>query len=225
MLVIENLNINIIISSELYSRNPDSSELGKKIVSSGIDLIHKIGFESFTFKKLGAILKSPESSIYRYFKNKHIFLTYLTSWYWAWTDYRLAFATANIKNTKERLIAAIDILTMPIAIDDYISHINEVKLSNIIVSESMKAYHTKDVDSENKRGFFKTYKQVVKRVGNLVLSVNSTFEYPHMLISTVIEGVHQQKYFAAHLPELTDVKENKNAISDFYRKMVLEFVK
>ena len=87
----ENLKINIEINPELYSKNPDSSELGQKIISKSIELIHKIGFEAFTFKKLGAAIQSPESSIYRYFDNKHTLLIYLSSWYWTWTEYRLVF--------------------------------------------------------------------------------------------------------------------------------------
>ena len=36
-----------------------------------------------------------------------------------------------------------------------------------------------------------------------------------MLISTVIEGAHQQKYFAEHLPELTDVTKEKTPSLNF----------
>ena len=34
-------------------------------------MINELGFEAFTFKKLGINIESPESSIYRYFENKH----------------------------------------------------------------------------------------------------------------------------------------------------------
>ena len=78
----ENLHIQIEVNPNLYSKNPDSTELGRKIISKGIELIHEIGFEAFNFKKLGAVISSPESSIYRYFENKHALLVYLTSWYW-----------------------------------------------------------------------------------------------------------------------------------------------
>jgi hypothetical protein len=101
---------------------------------------------------------------------------------------------------------------------------NQSLLSKIITSESVKAYHTKDVDEENKKGFFKTYKQVVHRASNIILEVNPDFEFPHMLISTVIEGAHQQKYFAEHLPKLTDVKQGKDTISEFYVSLVLKAI-
>ena len=221
----KNLNVHIEISAELYSKNPDTSDLGRRIVSNSIVLINDIGFEAFTFKKLGVLLKSPESSIYRYFKNKHILLIYLTSWYWSWVDYQLVLATTNIKSSKERLFNSIRILTKPVLIDNQFSYINEVKLSEIIISESIKAYHTKGVDEENKKGYFKSYKEVVKRVSSIILEIKPDFQYSHMLISTVIEGTHNQKYFAEHLPSLTDTSSENDAIQQFYTQLVKSFIK
>jgi Bacterial regulatory proteins, tetR family len=220
----DNLNIQIAISPELYSKNPNSSELGQKIISKSISQINEMGFEAFTFKKLGKLINSPESSIYRYFESKYSLLIYLTSWYWTWTEYRLVFATTNVDSPKERLKKSIEILTKPVLVDKSISYVNEVVLSEIIFSESIKAYHTKNVDEQNKKGFFKAYKSVVKRVGDTILEINPVFEHPHMLISTVIEGAHQQKYFAEHLPSLTDTTQEDNTISKFYTDMVFNFL-
>jgi len=221
----KNLNIQIEISPELYSKNPDSSVLGQNIILKSIELINEIGYESFTFKKLGVLINSPESSVYRYFENKHVLLIYLTSWYWSWIEYRLVFATTNVDSPRERLIKSIEILTKPVLIDNSFTYINEILLSEIIFSESMKAYHTKSVDEENKKGCFKAYKSVVQRVSDIVLEISPTFKYPHMLISTVIEGAHQQKYFAEHLPALTDTTKENNSTSTFYTELVLNFLK
>jgi len=220
----ENLQIQIKVSPELYLKNPDSSELGRKIVSSSIELINELGFETFTFKKLGEIIESPESSIYRYFESKHTLLVYLTSWYWSWIEYRLVFATINLNSPAHKLKAAIKILTQPITVDKSFSYINEVLLDKIIITESVKTYHTKDVDNKNEKGYFKTYKQVVKRVSDIVLEINPKFEFPHMLISTIIEGAHHQRYFAEHLPSLTDVNQGKDNISNFYTQMVFKVI-
>jgi AcrR family transcriptional regulator len=221
----KNLHIQIEINPELYSKNPDSSELGRKIISNSIELINEIGFEQFTFKKLGALIKSPESSIYRYFDSKHTLLVYLTSWYWTWTEYRLVFKTMNVESPKDRLNTAIELLTQPVLIDDDFSYINEVFLSEIIFSESIKAYHTKEVDEENSKGYFTAYKAVVQRVSDIILEIDSDFKYPHMLISTVIEGAHQQKYFSEHLPSLTDINEQNNTTTKFYKELVFNFFK
>jgi AcrR family transcriptional regulator len=221
----KNLHIQIEIDSGLYIKNPDSSDLGRKIISKSIELINEIGFEVFTFKKLGLLINSPESSIYRYFENKHSLLIYLTSWYWTWTEYRLVFATANIDSAEERLKKSIDILTEPVLVDNAISQVNEVLLSKIIFSESLKVYHTKNVDEENKKGCFKAYKGVVQRLSNLILEINPKFKFPHMLISTMIEGAHQQKYFAEHLPALTDISKEENAIPVFFKTLIFNSIR
>ncbi|HHL31759.1 MAG TPA: TetR/AcrR family transcriptional regulator [Oceanospirillales bacterium] len=216
----KNLHIQIEVSQELYCKNPDSSDLGRMILKKSIEMIYDMGFEAFTFKKLGTEINSPESSIYRYFSNKHSLLLYLTSWYWTWMELQLVFATSNITNAKDKLARAIEILTKPVSEDLSISYINEILLSEIIFSESIKAYHTKNVDKENKRGCFKAYKSVVARVSDIVLELKPNYEYPHMLISTIIEGAHHQKYFAEHLPALTDIKQKVDAITQFYKELV-----
>lgn len=217
-------NIQIQVADNLALRNPDTSELGRRIVSESILMIHELGFEAFTFKKLGERIGSPESSIYRYFESKHALLIYLVSWYWSWVDYKLAFATANIEDPEECLRKALRVLVDPVTQDQSVSHINEVLLNRIIITESLKAYYTKDVDNQNAKGCFRIYKQVVRRVSEFVLAINPSFAYPHMLISTVIEGVHHQRYFAEHLPALTDVHADQDSISDFYLTFVFKAI-
>jgi AcrR family transcriptional regulator len=219
------LNIQIEVGSELYIKDPNSSELGRKIISKSIEMINEIGFEAFTFKKLGCLIQSNESSIYRYFDSKHSLLIYLTSWYWTWTECRIVFATTNVSDPIDRLRKAILILTKPVLEDTSISHVNEVLLSQIIFSESLKTFHTKKVDEENKKGCFKAYKSVVQRVSSIMLEITPNFQFSHMLTSTVIEGAHQQKYFADHLPTLTDMSNEEDAISSFYLELVFNFLK
>ncbi|WP_103071803.1 TetR/AcrR family transcriptional regulator [Aquimarina sediminis] len=221
----KNLQINITISPELYTKNPESTDLGKKIVSTSIDMIDELGFEGFTFKKLGVRIGSNESSIYRYFDSKHTLLVYLISWYWSWIEYKLVFATTNVNSPEVKLTSAIQIVTEPVIQDNSFSYINEVVLNRIIIAESSKAYHTKDIDKENEKGYYKTYKRVVERISDIVLEVNPEFEFPHMLVSTVIEGAHHQRFFSKHLPSLTDVKEGKNNIVRFYNDLVIKMIK
>jgi AcrR family transcriptional regulator len=89
-------NIKITINEKLYVKDPETSELGRNILKNSIELIDKIGFEAFTFKKLGEQIQSNESSIYRYFENKHKLLMYLSSWYWSWMEYRLLLSLIHI---------------------------------------------------------------------------------------------------------------------------------
>jgi AcrR family transcriptional regulator len=217
--MMNDLQINISIQPSFYCKDPESTELGRNIVRVGIELIDKLGYEAFTFKKLGAQIHSNESSIYRYFDSKHAFLVYLVNWYWSWIEYKLVFVTTNINSAEERLEKAIQLLTEEVKEDSSFTFINEVLLNKIIITESAKAYYTIDVDKENEKGLYKSYKRVVQRVCDLVLEVNPQFKYPHMLISTIIEGAHHQNYFSKHLPALTDVEEGKNNIVEFYLKL------
>ena len=59
----ENSNLQIKIRSSLFSKDPESSDLGRDIISKSIEMINLLGFESFTFKKLGAAIGSNESSV------------------------------------------------------------------------------------------------------------------------------------------------------------------
>ena len=218
------LAVHINVDSDLYLKDPESSELGRTIVSQSIMMINELGFEKFTFKKLGERIGSNESSIYRYFSNKHMLLVYLIAWYWHWVEYRLVFATNALPTTHEQLEEAIHILTRKVTADDTFSYIDEVSLFKIIIAESNKAYHTINVDDENAKGYFKAYKNVVERVSLMVLNVNASFEFPNMLVSTVIEGAHQQRFFSKHLPSLTDVEKGKDNIVNFYTAMVFKTI-
>lgn len=218
-------NLNFQVNDKIYLKDPSSSELGSRILNASIRLIDEMGMESFTFKKLAAEIESTEASVYRYFESKHKLLLYLTSWYWAWTEYRLVFRTANIESAENRLERALDLLTEPAVQDHAFENIDEEALHRIVISESSKSYLTKEVDSDNQDGAYLAYKQLVARVSDLILEINPNYKYPHMLISTVIEGVHHQRYFADHLPRLTDVVKGEDAIGSFYKEMVFKAIR
>ncbi|HFB66242.1 MAG TPA: TetR/AcrR family transcriptional regulator [Aeromonadales bacterium] len=221
----DKLNVKFNISEQTYLRDPDSTELGRKIIFHGIQLIDELGFENFTFKKLGACIGSPESSVYRYFENKHMFLVYLYCWYWSWIEYKLLFSIINIGSSEEQLRKAIHYLTAVIEEDHNFSHVDEVKLDRIVMNEGSKTYHIKEIDQENKKGYFQVYKRVVQRVSEIILTINPDFEFSHMLVSTIIEGSRQQRFFSQHLPSLTDVDKDKDSISEFYEQMAFRVIK
>tara|TARA_R110002049_G_scaffold129408_6_gene287191 strand:- start:238 stop:936 length:699 start_codon:yes stop_codon:yes gene_type:complete len=216
--------LEIKANDSLFLKHPDSSELGRKIIVGSIDLIHKIGFDAFTFRKLAVSIASTEASIYRYFESKYKLLLYLTSWYWGWMEYRLLFFITNVDSPVERLDRAISLLTERVVVNNNSTHIDTSKLNQIIICESSKAYLIKDVDIENKEGAYSDYKQLVGRISDIIMEINPTYKYPHMLVSTVIEGAHHQHYFAAHLPKLTDVIKGEDAVTTFYKEMVLKAI-
>lgn len=211
--------LKIEVNKNLFVKDPESSELGRKIVEKSILLINEKGFDNFTFKKLGAEIGSNESSVYRYFENKHKLLLYLTSWYWAWKEYQLVFETHNIQDSVVKLERAINILTRSVEQDSLTSHIDEVILNKVVVNEYSKSYLTKEVDRENKEGFFEVYNRLVFRLKQIILTVEKEYPFAGSLASTVIEGALHQHFIKEHFPTLTECGE-KVSPTEFFKHLV-----
>lgn len=217
-------SIKIQVNENIYVKDPETSKLGKKIIEESILLINAIGFDNFTFKKLGEKIGSNESSIYRYFENKHKLLVYLSSWYWSWMEYKLFFATNNIEDPFEKLKKAITVVTEKIEDDEKTEHINELILNKIIISEFTKTLHTKEVDEENKVGFFLIYKRVINRIVNLIIEVNPDYPFAKSLASNIIEGALHQHFLRDHLSTITNCNE-KISPTDFYIHLITTILK
>ena len=204
------LKLSIRLNEKLYLRDPESSELGRRILKSGIDMIHKLGFEAFTFKKLAEEIKTTEASIYRYFENKHRLLLYIITWYWSYLEYKVVFSINNMTDSEAKIRCVIDLLAHEL--DDSLGSMDFDKkaLYAIVISESSKAYLSKDVDNNNEAQLFKPYKDLCNRIAILFSEYNPNYPYPHSLASTVIEAAHFQYFFALHLPRLTDVKDKQD---------------
>jgi len=208
--------IQIRINERVYLKDPESSELGRKIVAQGIALIDQMGFEQFTFKKLAKHISSTEASVYRYFENKHKLLIYLVSWYWNWLEYQLMFSTNNIESAHARLEIALRVISQPHLLGSNFVHIDKEALHRIVVAESPKAYLSKEVDDDNKEGYFLAYKRLCERIADIAREINPDYHYPTALISTIIESAHNQIFFAAHLPRLTELtKDNYDELTHF----------
>lgn len=208
-------NLKIQVNAKIYVKDPETSPLGKKIIEQSILLIDEIGFDNFTFKKLGEKIGSNESSIYRYFENKHKLLVYLSSWYWSWMEYKLVFATTNILDPSEKLNKAITIVTEKVTDDISTEHINESILNKIIIAEFTKTLQTKEVDQENKEGFFLIYKRVINRIVGIVKEVNPEYAFAKSLVSTIVEGSLHQHFLTEHLKTITDCNES-GSTTEFY---------
>ncbi|MBL7843918.1 MAG: TetR/AcrR family transcriptional regulator [Cyclobacteriaceae bacterium] len=196
------------LQQSLFLRDPDSTELGQKIIKSSIRLIDTLGFEDFTFKKLADEIQSTEASVYRYFENKHRLLLYLIDWYWTWLKYKIDFATNNIHDPKEKLTICLKLLTEETKQDVYSEAMDGKALQRIVMAEFEKTYLTKQVDSDNKDGVFLPFKAVCKCIAEIIKEVNPAFPFPSTLASTLILSINHQLYYAEHLPSLTDIKFN-----------------
>jgi AcrR family transcriptional regulator len=215
----------IKLNSNLYLRDPQSSQLGQNIIQASVKMIEKNGFDAFTFKKLGEKIGSPEASIYRYFENKHRLLLYLIDWYWTWLEYRIDYSNQNVKNPVDRLKNAIRLIAEQKTSDPNIAFVDEEKLQRIVNSEFEKTYLTRQVDADNKEGLFLPYKLLCKKIAAIIREVNPNYGYPHALISTILLSANHQLYYASHLPSLTDIKEGSEQkyteLTHFLESLVL----
>ena len=221
------IEIKISLNNGLYLKEPQDSKLGRKIIQYSIILIDEFGFEAFTFKKLAEKINSTEASIYRYFENKHILLLFLVNWYWEWVNYLIRINTINVEDPKKKLEIIIHSFVSASQENPSVDYVNESKLHNIVIAEGGKAYHTKEVDTENSKGFFSSYKQLATTVSQVISQINSDFKYPFALATNLFEMSNNHIYFARHLPRLTDitvekdnVKEVENMLNYFANKLL-----
>lgn len=202
-------SLQLKMNEKLYLRDPQQSELGKKIIQQSILLINEIGFEQFTFKKLAIKITTTEAGIYRYFENKHRLLIYLVAWYWKWLSYKISYAINNVKDPKIKLKRIIKILASEVKDDENISHVNESILHQIVISEGSKAYFTKHVTDDNQDQLFKPYKDLCAELSRVILEYAPHYKYPKTLSSTIVEVAHVENFFMHHLPALTDFANDK----------------
>ena len=134
-------------------------------------------------------------------------------------EYKLVFSTANIPNPMEKLRKAITIVTEKIEDDSATKHINEALLNKIIILEFTKTFLTKEVDEENKEGFFLVYKRVLNRLVVIINEVNPDYKFSKSLASSIVEGALHQHFLSDHLKTITNCNEQTSP-TDFYLNLV-----
>lgn len=203
------VNVKLDLNEKLFLKNPQETDLGRRIIEHSVLLFDELGFEAFTFRKLAKRMKSTEASVYRYFENKHYLFVYLVNWYWEWMSFRISFFTINLDDPKDKLRAALKAIVDISKRNTPADYMDTEVLHRIVVTEGAKAYHQKNVDEENKYGFFLAYKKLCKKLADILLEVKPGYAYPKALSSMLLETANNNLYFAEHLPRLTDIKHAK----------------
>jgi AcrR family transcriptional regulator len=215
--------IRVEINSDIYLKDPFSSDLGRDIIINSVTMMHQLGFEHFTFKKLSQSIGCTESAVYRYFENKHKLLLFLNSWYWGFLEQNFVFGTANLSDACQKLEIAIRILVDgPLFTQN--DFIDPVSLRNLITNEANKAFMTKEVDEEYQKGFFNHFNKLSERIADVILEINPEFEFPKTLVSTVMESSLIQSYYAKHLPGLTEQVPGDERRIDFFNNLVFKTI-
>jgi hypothetical protein len=148
----------------------------------------------------------------------------LTSWYWTWLEYQLVLSTNSIENNVSKLEKGIDVLTQTTTIDSSFGHVDEILLKRIVINEYSKSYLTKEVDSENKEGYFSVYKRLVNRLKDMILEVDASYKYPLTLASTVIEGAMHQHFLKDHFQSITECSPALPP-KDFFKDLIFNVLK
>ena len=204
------IGLQIRMNEKLFLRNPEQTELGRRIIKHSIEMIFEQGFEAFTFRKLAGEIGTTEAGVYRYFENKHRLLIYIVAWYWSWLAYQVAFRTNNIVDPGVKLKMIIELLAKSVEDDISTSYVDESLLHQIVITEGAKTYLTKRVTEDNKDRLFKPYKDLCAHIAKIINEYNPAYSFPKSLASTVIEMAHYQNFFMNNLPSLTDFGQEKD---------------
>lgn len=201
------VNIVIDINDTIYIRNPLETTLGKKLICHSIMVMDEIGFEDFNFKKLAKHMSSTEASVYRYFENKYKLLSYLVAWYWDYMHFMILMDIRNISQPRERLHRIIETLVNSLNNTTAPEYIDQGKLHRIVVENASKVYHTKQVDSLKKVGFYTNLLKLVKTIAGVVREVDEGYKYPVALATNIVDMSLNNEYNIVHLHNLTDVSD------------------
>lgn len=204
--------IKFSFSDRLYIKDPQDTKYGKRLLKHSVELMAQIGFEAFTFKKLAIEMKSAEASIYRYFENKHKLLLFLSCWYWEWVHYLIDINTHNIKNPEEQLKLTIHQLLNASIQSPITEYINENLLHKLLIVEGVKAVHNHDVDHENSYGVFKSRKNLIEKIAQIISEINPKFTYAITLSSTMVDMADNQIYYVEHLPRLSSLSNTEDKL-------------
>lgn len=198
------------LNDRLFVKNPQNTELGKRIIKEAIQLMAEIGYEQFTFKKLAVAMETTEATIYRYFLNKHKLLIYLVSWYWSYLEFQIVIQLNNISSAEDKIKKIIDILVWEDNLEIDFGGFDHQALYYVAIGEGNKTYLSKDVDENNKDLLYKPFKDLSARIAAVFLEYNPKYKYPNTLASSIIDLSHLQFFFMHHLPRLSDFAKKKN---------------
>jgi AcrR family transcriptional regulator len=215
--------IKVDINENLYLKDPFSSDLGKEIIAKSIKCIREHGLENFNFKKLATEVGSTEAAIYRYFENKHKLMLFLNLWYWGFLELNLVMGTTNLVDPQEKLQVAIKILVNgPLSKKN--DFVDPVTLHDMIVEEAIKAFMTKEVDEDRRKGFFTTYLNMGERIAEILKEINPAYNYPKTLVSMIMEASLLQRFHAKHFPTLIEAQASEEERLAFFNELITKAI-
>ncbi|MEO8732904.1 MAG: TetR/AcrR family transcriptional regulator [Flavobacteriales bacterium] len=193
----------------LVLKDPESTELGRSILTHGLELMNELGLEAFTFKKLATHMGSTEVSLYKYFQNKHRLLQYFFQLYWLWLRQLCGRHAERAKNPEEALELVVYAICGVWPVDMPELQLDPEGLRTLVIDEGMKSYLHKRVDEDNAMRLFLPYKALSAFVAELLVACRKDVPMPRSFATTVIEMAHSLPFAMEHLPSLTELSKRK----------------
>jgi AcrR family transcriptional regulator len=194
----------------LCLKDPESSDVGRALLSHGLDLMLELGLEAFTFRKLALRVGTSEVTTYKYFANKQRLLQYYFQLYWLWLRQAGAQEVERSSDPREVLAHVVEVLCgvwprrlPPLQLDP-------AGLRKLVIAEGMKSYLHKNVDDDNARRLFHPYKELSAFVASRLVACRADVPWPHSFATTVIEMAHSLPFLMEHLPSLTELSSRKD---------------
>jgi AcrR family transcriptional regulator len=151
----------------LFLKDPDLSNIGKRILQQGAEILLELGYEDFTFKKMALRIGTTEATVYRYFENKHRYLLYLLSWYWNIMQFIIESETRHLKTDREKIERIIELLLHQDMQVEIHALVPVSTLTQIAKNEATKAYSVKAVDDLNMQKLYSPYKELCRCIGDV----------------------------------------------------------
>jgi len=218
-----NLHFQVHIPSRMAQHDPSHSRTGLKILNTAIQLIADEGYEAFHLSRLAEKAGTVESTVYRYFENKHKLLLYISGWYWAYLDFSIDYETREMKDPRQILSKAIEMMA-GISLPKNSSLIGDpLIIHRIITMEFSKIYITQMAHDDNKEGYFVYFKTFVNKIGNLLADIMPGYKFPRSLAFLLVLGIYQQIHVAEKLPALSDYDHSEpldEYISHFIKDLI-----
>ncbi|MGE0568274.1 MAG: TetR/AcrR family transcriptional regulator [Bacteroidia bacterium] len=204
------INISHDINSNLFVKNPSDTELGRKIVGKGLQLVHKLGIENFNFKKLAENINTTEASVYRYFKDKHQFVLYLNAWYWRYILFLVEFELKSEQKPIDKLNTVLSILYNKQKFKFKSEILDILLLRELMLSESVRLIYTQNIESINKQNLLSDQIKYLEIVKDIIKNINPKIKFPLAIATTMVESIQIQHHLISHGLPLTDIPSNES---------------
>ncbi len=214
------------VPAELFIKDPFSSELGAKIVEAAIQLINKIGYEDFTFKKLALSCKTTEATIYRYFHSKQQLLAYLCALYWSYTTLIIELEGEKLNsNSKKQLGSLLQILSNNVELKSLSNTLLIEELFRLVIKQWPKVNHLDGEQNTYLNDAVNAYKKVTQLFANVLHTIQPKLRYSLVYADTIVMAIHNYALNSCREKEFTiDKKSFSKEIQKFSEQLTQKII-